>query len=460
MNTNLITPVIDALLNAKKVVVVGASANPEKWGYKFIKNIIEAGFQGVLYGVNPREKEILGITVYPSIAEIPSEVDLLIICIPAPYVLEVIRQGIAKQAKGAVLVTSGFREVGRIDLEDEIIAAIKGHDFRVIGPNIAGFNFLPNHFNPNVTMQFEKNGPISIVSQSGSISAILAEWAEGEGIGIAGLINLGNQIDLCESDFIEYFMDHEQTRVISLYLEGPKNGNRFKELLRKTAARKPIVVLKPGKTSAGRKAALSHTASMAGNDIVFSSACSQLGIVRAKDLESFYDFTKIFALMPLPQGNRVLVITSSGGIASLTVDEFGLSGLELAELPAIAVEELKEKLTVGGANFSQSLIDMPSFNPHDYLIVAEIISRYDVADSILFVFADPVPGIELIMPEIIQVLMKPVVVIYVGAGETGKTGSIKMIESGIPVYLAPERGVRSLGQAVWYEGFRRNRENG
>jgi len=450
---------IRAILNAQSVAVVGATANPEKWGYKFIENILKAGYIGKLYGVNPKLKQILDISIFPTVLDLPGEIDALIICVPAAQVKDVIRQGIEKKVKGVILVTSGFREVGRGELEKEILDQIQDSGLRMIGPNIAGLNYLPNKFSPNVTKIFKKLGPIGIVSQSGSVSAIVAEWADDENIGITGLINLGNQIDLCETDFIEFFCEDEQTKTIALYLEGPKDGERFKESLRRTAIRKPIVVLKPGKTAGGRRAALSHTASMAGDDKIFSVACRQLGLIRATDMESFYDYTKMFALMPLPDGNRVQVIASSGGIATLVVDELESLGLALPQMPADAAIELEKSLSIGGANFSANPVDMPSFIPEDYLKVVDILKNYDLADAYLFIFADPVPGIEWVMPKIIQKCNKPVAVIYIGGGEVGKEGMSEMLKLGIPVYPTPERAVRSLAQAVWYSNYRRSMEN-
>ncbi len=448
--------VVDRILNARSVAVVGASANPGKWGYMFLDNILKGGYGGSLCGINPRERSILGVPIYPSVMDIPGDIDLLVVCVPVEMVPDVIEQGIRKRAAGAALITSGYREKGRADLEEDLRKRIEGRNFRIIGPNIAGINYLPNRLQANVTKSFRTRGPIGIVSQSGSVSAILAEWAEEEGIGISGLINLGNQVDLCETDFIEFFSADPSTKVISLYLEGPKNGKAFTEILRVLPMLKPIVVMKPGKTAGGRRAALSHTASMAGDDAVFGAACEQFGLVRASDLESFYDYTKIFALMPLPEGNKVGVVSSSGGIASIVVDDLESSGLALPPIPGTIVEELRLRMNVPGANFEANPIDMPSLGPDNYRRVMEILEPWDRCDMYLFVFADPIPGIEEVMDEIARTCGKPLAVIYVGGGDEGKRGMAEMLKRGIPVYPTPERAVRSLAKLAWYGNYRRD----
>jgi acyl-CoA synthetase (NDP forming) len=450
---------IRAILGARSVAVVGVSSNTEKWGYIILENILAGGYQGKLYGVNPKIKQILGIEVFPTVLDLPDEIDILIICVPAAQVKDVLSQAIEKKVKGVILVTSGFREVGHGELEQEILEQIKDSGLRIIGPNIAGLTYLPNKFIPNVTTFSKKLGPIGIIAQSGSVSAIIGEWAEEEGIGITGLINLGNQIDLCETDFIEFFCEDEETKTIVLYLEGPKDGERFKEPLKKTALQKPIVVLKPGKTAGGRTTAMSHTASIAGDDRIFSVACRQLGVIRAEDNESLFDYAKIFALMDLPQGNRIQIISSSGGIAALVVDELESCGLILSQMPAEVALELEQSLSLASANFSRNPIDMPGFIPENFLKVVEVLGKYDLSDAYLFIFADPIPGIEKVMPEIVEKCKKPVAVIYIGGGEVGKEGTAEMIRKGIPVYPTPGRAVRSLAQAVWYSEFRRSSEN-
>ncbi len=441
---------IHNILNAKSVAVVGASTNPKKWGYMFLENIINGGYKGKVYAVNPKAKEILGVPTFASIKDIPGEVELLIICIPANAVFDAIREGINKKAKGAILITAGFREIGRIDLEERLIDEIKDSNFRLIGPNIAGINFVPNFLSANVTMVFKKKGPIGVISQSGSVSAIIAEWAEYDGIGITGLINLGNQVDLCETDFLEYYKYQEDTKVIALYIEGIKNKEEFKKILPLVTKEKPVVILKPGKTELGKEITKSHTASIAGNDKIFSFASKQFGAIRVDDLTSFYDTIKFFSFNPLPNGNKVFAISSSGGLAGIVADEISYNGLELPSFSSEIGQEFERAVTVGGSNYRNNPIDMPSFTPIEYCTILEIADKYNLADMYLIILADPVIGIEDHLPEALKKTNKPAVVIYVGGGEAERKGAIKMQKKGIPVYNSPERAVRSMGRALWY----------
>lgn len=441
---------IQGMLSAKSIAVVGASANPKKWGYMFLENILKGGYQGKLYAINPKATEILGIPAYPSILDIPDKVELLLICVPVDAVFDILKQGIKKKAQGAVLITAGFREAGRIDLEQKLLDEIKDNDFRIIGPNIAGVNFMPNKLSANVTMVFHRMGPIGIISQSGSVSAIVAEWAEYGGIGITSLINLGNQVDLCETDFLEYLRLQDDTKVISLYLEGVKDKEGFKRVLPQVSREKPVVVLKPGKTDLGKMVARSHTASMAGNDQIFSAACQQYGAIRVDDLESFFDSSKFFALNPLPKGNRVFAISSSGGLAGIVADEISANQLELPPFSAEIAGEFAASVSVGGSNYKNNPIDMPSFTPEEYCTILEIADSYDLADIYLVVLADPVEGIENYLPPILKRTNKPAAVIYAGGGEAERRGTIAMQKQGIPVYNSPERAVRSMGKAIWY----------
>lgn len=441
---------IGRMLNAKSIAVIGASSNPGKWGYMFLENILRGGYSGRLYAVNPKAKEILGVPSYPSILEIPDTIDLLIITIPVESVFDAIKEGIEKKAIGAVLITAGFREAGRYDLEETLIKVIEDSEFRIIGPNIAGINYVPNKLSANVTMVFEKPGPIGIISQSGSVSAILAQWAEYGGIGITGLINLGNQVDLCETDFLEYFKMHEETKVISLYLEGVKNKEKFKKVLPDVTKEKPVVIFKPGKTDLGKKVVISHTASIAGNDKIFSFACKQYGAIRVDDLESFFDTSKFFALNPLPKGNRVFAISSSGGLAGIVADEMSSNNLLLPAFSEEIAKEFESRVNIGGSNYKNNPIDMPSFTPEEYCTILEIADKYDLADMYLIILADPVKGIEDHLPAVIKKANKPTAIIYVGGGEAEAKGTIEMQKKGIPVYNSPERAVRSMGRALWY----------
>lgn len=244
--------VIRTILNARSLAVVGASNKKEKLGGMTFETIIGGGYNGRLYPVNPKSDEIMGIKAYKSLSDIHDALDVVVIVIPAQYVAGILREAAEKKVKGAIILSAGFKEFGRIDLENELIEISKTCNIRIMGPNIQGVTYLPNKMNAMFFPIFKHQGPLAVISQSGSVTTALAEWAQRDGVGIIAAINLGNQTDLCESDYIDYFTDDPKTGAIVCYLEGIKNGSRFLSTLKRAMARKPVlilkrVVLKPGR---------------------------------------------------------------------------------------------------------------------------------------------------------------------------------------------------------------------
>ena len=333
---------IEKIFNARSVAVVGASNDPHKFGYMTLSSIIRGGYEGKVYPVNAKGADIQGLKAYASLKEIPGKVDLIVVLIPAQFVPEILREAGAKGITVAAVCSGGFREAGRIDLENEIRSISKECGIRILGPNIAGFNYLPNKlcsmFFPVITTR----GPLAVVTQSGTVTNGLSEWAAAEGLGISAAVNLGNQVDLCESDFLDFFAVDRNTKAIAMYLEGVADGRRFLRALRRAASKKPVVILKAGRTPEGQRSASSHTGSLASSHELFSAACRQCGGIVADDLETLYDHAKALATMRPPKGNRILSLSSSGGAGTLAADVRDVQGLELPKLPPKFVEELKK----------------------------------------------------------------------------------------------------------------------
>jgi acyl-CoA synthetase (NDP forming) len=423
-------------------------------GYMTLKSIIQGGYEGDIYPINPKADHVLGLRAYPSISHVPGPIDLIVVVIPAPYVAAVLREAVEKGVSAAVIISGGFREAGRSDLEEELRSISEKSGLRICGPNVQGINYVPNKlcamFWPLVTA----SGPIAVIGQSGTVTASLAEWAEFDGLGISGAVNLGNQVDLCESDFLEFFAEDEKTRAIALYIEAPKEGKRFQETLRRVAKRKPVAILKSGRTAGGQKAAASHTGSLAGIDEVFSGACRQFGVFRADDLEHTFDSMKAIATMREPQGNRLLVLTTSGGSAALGIDEAEQRGLSIPPLPAQLVEELKKAQSIPDfASFSNPL-DFAGANIENFTEALPILDQFGVADIYLLIFGDPVPGGAEAVEQLAAEISTPLVVSYLGGGELERSDSVKMQVSGIPVFPTPDRAARGIAAAVWNACYR------
>ncbi len=304
---------------AQSVAVVGASTNPYKLGNVILANILAGGFTGKIFPINPKEQTILGLPVYPSVDDILESIDLAVIVVPASFVPGVLRQSASKGAGAAIIISGGFREAGRLDLEKELLDIVSETGIRIVGPNCQGINYIPNKLCASWPV-IVTPGSMAVISQSGTVAATLAGWAEEEAWGISATVSLGNQIDVNETDLLEFFANDVNTHSIALYLEGAKEGKRFLQVAQRIIADKPLIVLKSGRTVGGQRAAASHTKSMAGRDEIFDAACRQFGIVRASDVESLYDMSKALAALKPGNGKRLMIVTSSGGSGILAVD--------------------------------------------------------------------------------------------------------------------------------------------
>jgi acyl-CoA synthetase (NDP forming) len=330
----------------KSIAVIGASANLYKWGNFLMAGIIKSGYKKPLYPINPKEETILTRKCYKSIFETPGPVDLAIITLPAKLAKQTVADCIEKGVKGIVLITSGFSEVGKEGkaIEAEIAAMIKKAGIRMIGPNTMGI--INNHHELAFTASQVRppRGHISVISQSGNLGDQVMQWAESMGIGISKFVGCGNEADTDVTDLIEYLHQDESTKVILLYFENVEDGRRLIETAAKVSMDKPIIALKGGRTSAGAKAAQSHTGSLAGDFPVTIGALQQAGVIIADNPTELIDFSVAFEHLPLPKGNRVGVITLGGGWGVIASDECNERGFELPDLPPGLVKQLDKML--------------------------------------------------------------------------------------------------------------------
>jgi acyl-CoA synthetase (NDP forming) len=446
------------LFGARSVAVVGASSNPSKLGYEILANITQGGYEGQVFPVNPKADTIRGLPVFPSVDAIPSELDLVVAVIPARFVPSVLREAAAKGAAAGIVISGGFREAGREDLEDELRELVATTGMRLVGPNCQGINYRPNKLCaswPLVTSP----GSMAVISQSGTVAATLAGWAVDEGLGISATVSLGNQVDVCETDLIEFFSRDEHTKVVSLYLEGAKDGRRFLEAANEASSRTPIVVLKAGRTPTGQRAAASHTSSLAGRDEVFSAACKQFGIVRVADIESLYDSAKALESLSLSGGNRVMIVTSSGGCGILAADEAEEHGLHVPRLQPAVVAELGQAGLLPTAILANPL-DLTVAPAEHFAAAVSATHRHDVADVYLLVFGDPITGATEVVKDLKHSLGARIAVAYLGGGEVEKAERLAMHGAGVPVFPTPQRAIRAIGDVVWATRHRRDKSGG
>ena len=434
---------MDRVLYPRSVAVIGASANPAKTGHVILRNIIDAGYKGDIYPINPKGGEILGLKVYRSVLEVPGEIDLAVVVVPARVVPSVMEEIGRKGIPGAVIISGGFGEAGEegARLEEEVGRIARQYNVRVIGPNCQGVN------NTNIGLcaswpLIKENGPMTIVSQSGTVGAAFEGWAAEEGYGISFFVGLGNRLDVDETDLLSFFVREEKTKVVAMYIEGVKRGPEFRRVLEENGGRKPIVILKSGRSPSGARAVQSHTRSLAGRDEVFTGLFRQYGVVRAETVEELYDFSKALAFVRPPSGPRVMIVSSSGGSAIISVDMVEGLGMELAQLPEWAKEELRARIPPY-CIVSNPLDLTGDADAERYDRVLDVLKDVEGIDTIVTIFGDPIPG----AAEVLEKYMdsgKTVIAVYIGGGEVQAEEVRKMGKRGIPVFPTPERAIKAL----------------
>ena len=438
------------------VAVIGASREPGKLGYEIFKNIIDAGFKGKLYPINPKADEVLGVKCYHSIKDVPGDVELVVIIVPARFVSSVISDCAAKGANAAIVISGGFGETGAAgaELERQLVEAARKSGIRVVGPNCQGVNSTSSGLCaswPLVT----KKGPISVISQSGTVLAALACWSDDDGVGINKIVALGNKCDVDETELLEYMSSDDGTKVVAMYIEGVRDGRKFFKVARTAAERKPVLVLKGGRTAKGAEAVVSHTRSLAGKDAVFDAVFKQAGIQRAASVEDLYDAVKGFASLPLPKGRNVAIVTSSGGSGIMAVDACEEMGLNVVGLPVNLRDRLKEKLPP--ECILRNPLDLTgSANSQMYDEVLTAFGESNDIDSVIVIVGDPMPGIsDVIVKHISQ--GKTIIPVMLGGGKAEAAEKAKLGGLKIPVYSDSARGARALSALTRYASWKKAR---
>ena len=325
---------LEMFTEARGVAVVGASTSPEKLGYQVLHNIIQYGYEGGIYPINPTAPEILGHKAYASVADCPDPVDLAVILVPNKAVPGVLEQCGQRGLKGAVIITAGFREVGPAGkaLEQQVIDIAKRYGMRIVGPNVLGIIDTVLKLNASFAAGMPRRGKIAFMSQSGALCTSILDMALGQGIGFSRFYSIGNKADINELDLVKAWAEDPETRAIMGYLEGITNGPEFIRVASEVTRHKPIIAIKSGTTSAGSKAVSSHTGTLAGSEAAYDAAFKQCGIIRAGSVQDLFDYAQAFARQPLLEGNAIAVITNAGGPGIMASDAIEHAGLRLAAL--------------------------------------------------------------------------------------------------------------------------------
>ena len=313
-------PDIKYLFEPRAIAVIGASPHKEKIGYQILDNIINGGYKGKVYPINPKGGEILGLKAYADIKDVPKDVDLAIVVVPAKFVFDSIQNCPLKNVKYLSIITSGFSEVGNIDGERKLVAFAQKNGMRVLGPNIFGTYTSSCSLNASFGPSDVMKGGVAIITQSGALGIAMIGKTKVENVGLSSIVSLGNKSDIDEADLLEYLADDDNTKVILMYIEGVKSGEKFVRVLKQTTKKKPVVVIKSGRSKRGAMAAASHTGSLAGADEVFTDVMKQCGANRAETINEALSWCKYLSETPLPKGENVVIITNGGGVGVLAAD--------------------------------------------------------------------------------------------------------------------------------------------
>jgi acetate---CoA ligase (ADP-forming) len=441
------TPALASFFAPASIAVIGASRDPSKVGGSVLANLRSAGFAGRVIPVNARAGSVQGLAAAPSLLDVEGPVDLAVIAVPAAGVLAALKQCVVKAVGGAVVISAGFREAGGegSQREAELREWLRGQPLRVLGPNCLGWIRPSRRLNVSFAPGMPEAGGIAFVSHSGALAVAILDWARERRLGFSFFASLGNQADLNESDLLAAAAEDEETRVIAAYLEGVADGRRFLDALRRAADRKPVVLLKAGRTPEGARAVTSHTGALAGSDRAFEAAVRQAGAVRVETVEQLFDLARALASQPLPRGRRLLVVTNGGGLGIVSTDAARAAGLRVESLPESTRRRLTETLPP-----TASLV-----NPVDLVGDADA-ARYSralhalgagSADAALIVLtaqaATDAVGVARAVIGATRDWPIPVVAALVGGARVAP-GIRALEEAGMPCYAFPEPAVRTL----------------
>ncbi|KGM30775.1 CoA-binding protein [Inquilinus limosus MP06] len=324
---------MNRIMRPDAVAVIGASAEDGKIGNSVMKNLINGGYKGKIYPIHPKATEILGLKAYPSVKDVPGDIDVAVFAIPAKFVAQALTEVGEKKIPGAVLIPSGFAETGNHEGQEEIIAIGRKYDIRLMGPNIYGFYYTPKNLCATFCTPFDVQGRAALSSQSGGIGMAIIGFSRSTKMGVSAIVGLGNKSDIDEDDLLTFFEQDDATDVIAMHLEDLKDGRAFAEVAKEVSKKKPVVVLKAGRTSLGARAASSHTGALAGNDKVYDDVLRQSGVIRAKSLQDLLQFARGIPVLPAPKGENVVIITGAGGSGVLLSDACVDNGLSLMAMP-------------------------------------------------------------------------------------------------------------------------------
>jgi acetyltransferase len=436
---------LEEFFNPKSVAVVGASTSPEKLGYAVLENLVEGGYTdvGTVYPINPKADEILGQKVYPSVLDVPGDIDLAVIVIPYKFVPAIMQECGKKKIPAVVVISAGFREAGMegLEREMELVDIAKEYNIRLIGPNCLGIIDTFTPVNASFSAGTPPKGPMAFMSQSGALGTAILDWAQAGRLGLAKFVSLGNKADVSEIDLLEAWADDPDTNVILMYSEGLPNGQEFIKVARDVTKKKPVVAIKSGVTKSGSRAVSSHTGSLAGSEQAYQAAFQQAGVLRANDMASMFDMALALGYQPLLKNDRIVIITNAGGPGILATDALERSGMNLARLEIETIQALEQYLP-DAASAANPVDVLGDARGDRYKFALETVATDPNVDGIMVVLT-PQAMTEIeetakAVGEMAQSIDKPVLACFMGEAKVEQ--GIKVLrEYDVPNYSFPER---------------------
>lgn len=451
---------VDSFFRPQALAVIGASPKPGKIGNAIVKNLLEAGYAGQIFPINPKADKIEGLKSYPSVNDIDSDIDLAVVAVPAQAVVDVAHTCGKKGIRHLVVISAGFKETGKkgMELEKNLVSTCRSYGMRLLGPNCVGMMDTRWGLNASFSAVYPAKGDITFISQSGAMLVAILDWSLSIGLGFSQVISLGNKADLTESDFIEIAAADPGTRVILCYIEDVANGEHFLDVAAKASALKPLVILKSGTSQAGARAASSHTGALAGSDVAYETAFRQCGVIRARSMAELFDLAITFSRQPVPAGKNVAVVTNAGGPGIVATDAIENSGLAMARFTRETTAELRKKLPVEAGIYNPvDVLGDAGASRYGYSL-DKVLSDDGVDSALVLVCPTAVTDPASTAREIINIHrrfpQKPLLAAYMG-GEMLEKGALLLKDAGIPCFTFPEPAIKALAGMSNYSALQR-----
>ncbi len=459
---------LQSILSPRSVAVVGATNRPNSIGLAVFQNLLRGCYKGVLYPVNPSSRSVAGVRAYPSLSDIPDEVDMAVLIVPPQFISKIIDEAAEKGVMGLTVITAGFKEIGGkgLELEEQIKQQVNSLNLRMVGPNCLGvINTAPDiSMNASFAQRMPKQGNLAFISQSGALCTAVLDYAESRNIGFSKFVSFGNKADVNEIDLLRYLGQDPLTEVIAMYLEDITDGRAFIETARDIifTSNKPMLAVKSGRSPEGAKAAASHTGSLAGSDIAYDALFRQSGIIRVDTMNELFDSAFAFANQPVPKGRNIAIVTNAGGPGIMATDAAIRNGLNLARFKDETTAKIWKHVPPT-ANVSNP-IDTIGYAPHDHFgaVIKAVLDDENVDGAVVMLTPAAITDImetAQIIPKAIAETNKPVLCSFMGVVDVSE-GANYLQKHKIPVYAFPENPMRAMSHLAEYAELRKvtNRE--